>query len=42
MSAGGRPILGGAGPFRQRLFAWGFARFSKHAEQYMQPYKTRF
>jgi len=34
-------VLGGAGPLRQRLFAWGFARFARHADEYMQPHKTR-
>ena len=34
-------ILGGAGPFRQRLFAWGFSRFSRAAEDYMAPHKKR-
>lgn len=34
-------VLGGAGPFRQRLFAWGFARFARHADEYMRPYKLR-
>lgn len=34
-------ILGGAGPFRQRLFAWGFSRFSRAAEDYMAPHKRR-
>jgi SAM-dependent methyltransferase len=32
-------ILGGAGPFRQRLFAWCFSRFSRAAEDYMAPHK---
>jgi ubiquinone/menaquinone biosynthesis C-methylase UbiE len=34
-------ILGGAGPLRQRLFAWGFSRFSRAAEDYMAPHKRR-
>jgi ubiquinone/menaquinone biosynthesis C-methylase UbiE len=36
-----KPFLGGAGPFRQWLFAWAFSRCTRRFEAYMAPYKSR-
>src|SRR5690348_1891859 len=34
-------LLGGAGPLRQRGFAWAMARFGKKAERYLAEHKSR-
>jgi len=36
-----KQILGGAGPIRQYIFAWCFSRFSRRAEAYLAPHKSR-